>query len=235
MAYDRDNTQQAKRSSLYTKAYSSFSGEDFVGGDFVNTELDEFNNPSQATTNARVLSDGTTQEATVTYEYNDDHKCIKETAVVTIKERTSVLNTYTQITAYNYNASGNVVRKESYIEGEELTTGKSIEETVYDEKGNAVKSFSYNSLDSSSKFYTESDVAENGQTLADYDETGENKTEYEYISGTNVVRSQKLPNGSKFAYGHDESDTVTSITQSTEEGEENSTQTRYCFCPRRMV
>ena len=226
-AYDRDNTQRAKRSSLYTKPYSSFSGEDFVGGDFVNTELDEFNNPATKTTNARALSDGTTQQATVTYEYDDNHKCIKETAVVTIKEGTSVLKTYTQITAYNYNASGKAVRKESYIEGEELTTGKSVEETVYDEKGNAVKSFSYNSLDSSSKFYTESEVAENGQTLADYDETGENKTEYEYIAGTNVVRSQKLPNGSKFAYGHDESDTVTSITQSTEEGEENSTHTRY--------
>ena len=98
---------------------------------------------------------------------------------------------------------------------------------MYDEKGNAVKSFSYNSLDSSSKFYTESEYAENGQVTADLDETGENKTEYEYISGTNVVRSQKFPNGSKFAYGHAENDTVTSITQSTEEGEENSTHTRY--------
>lgn len=163
----------------------------------------------------------------MSYEYDENHKCVKETAVVTIKEGTSVLKTYTQITEYNYNAAGSVVRKESYIEGEEYTTGKSVEETVYDEKGNAIQSFSYNSLDSSSKFYTESEYAENGQTLADYDETGENKTEYEYISGTNVVRSQKLPNGSKFAYGHDENDTVTSITQSTEEGEENSTQTRY--------
>lgn len=63
--------------------------------------------------------------------------------------------------------------------------------------------------------------------MADFDETGENKTEYEYIPRTNVVRSQKLPNGSKFAYGHDVDDTVTSITQSTEEGEENSTHTRY--------
>ena len=36
-----------------------------------------------------------------------------------------------------------------------------------------------------------------------------------------------MPNGSKFAYGYDENDTVTSITQSTEEGEENSTHTRY--------
>lgn len=86
------------------------------------------------------------------------------------------------------------------------------------------------------KFYTESEYAENGQTLADYDETGENKTEYEYISGTNVVRTQKNPNGSKFSYGYDVDDTVTSITQSTEEGEENSTQTRYTCgevaCPR---
>ena len=214
-------------SSLYTKAYSAFTSADFIGGDTLNIELDEFNNPAKKTTNARALSDGTTQEAVITYEYDDDHKCVKETAVVTIKEGTSVLNTYTQITTYSYNASGNVVRKESYVQGEELTTGKRIEETVYDENGNAVKSFRYNSLDSSSKFYTESEVAENGQTVADYDETGENKTEYEYISGTNVVRSQKLPNGSKFAYGHDENDAVTSITQSTEEGEENSTHTRY--------
>ncbi len=232
--YEKDNVQSAKRSSLYTKAYGSFTSADFTGGDTVNTVLYEFNNPSTKTTNARPLStgttpesDGTTQQATVSYEYDENHKCVKETAVVTIKEGTSVLKTYTQITEYNYNAAGSVVRKESYIEGEEYTTGKSVEETVYDEKGNAIQSFSYNSLDSSSKFYTESEYAENGQTLADYDETGENKTEYEYISGTNVVRSQKLPNGSKFAYGHDENDTVTSITQSTEEGEENSTQTRY--------
>ena len=43
------------------------------------------------------------------------------------------------------------------------------------------------------------------------------------------MRSEKLANGSKFAYGHDGSDRVTSISQSTEEGEENSTQTRYTF------
>ena len=42
-----------------------------------------------------------------------------------------------------------------------------------------------------------------------------------------MVREEKMPNGSKFAYGYDENDTVTSITQSTEEGEENSTHTRY--------
>ena len=225
--YEKDNVQYAKKDSLYTKAYSAFTSADFTGGDTLNIELDEFNNPAKKTTNARALSAGTTQKAVVTYEYNDDHKCVKESAVVTISGLEDGTKTYTQITAYNYNAAGNIVRKESYIQGEEHTAGKSIEETEYDEKGNAVRSYSYNSLDSSSKFYTESEYAENGRTLADYDETGENKTEYEYIPGTHVVRTQKNPNGSKFSYGYDVDDTVTSITQSTEEGEENSTQTRY--------
>ena len=222
----KDDVYTSSVSLMYQKSFDEFV-PDFDSGDFMKTVLDEFNNPVTVTTNAQKLSDGTTQQTTVNYTYNDDHKCIKESATVTIKEGTSVLKTYTQIMSYNYNAKGNIVRKESYVVGEEYTTGKSIEETVYDEKGNVAKSFTYNSLDSSSKFYTESEYAEDGQTLADYDETGENKTEYEYISGTNVLRSQKLPNGSKFAYGHDVDDTVTSITQSTEEGEENSTHTRY--------
>ena len=230
VVYEKDNVQYAKRSSLYSKGYASFTSSDF-GSEYDNTQLDDLDNPSESTSVREIIksADGvlTTQTTVTTYEYNDDHKCVKESAEVTIKQGTSVLQTYTQVTAYNYNASGDVVRKESYVEGEEYTTGKTIEETVYDEKGNAIKSFTYNSLDSSSKFYTESDYAENGQVLADYDETGENKTEYEYISGTNVVRSEKYPNGSKFAYGHDVDDTVTSITQSTEEGEENSTHTRY--------
>ena len=211
---------------------ASFTSSDF-GSEYDNTQLDDLDNPSESTSVREIIksADGvlTTQTTVTTYEYNDDHKCVKESAEVTIKQGTSVLQTYTQVTAYNYNAAGNLVRKESYVQGKEHTTGKSIEETEYDEKGHVIRTISYNSLDSSSKFYTESEYAENGQTLADYDETGENKTEYEYIPGTNVVRSEKLPNGSKFAYGHDGSDRVTSISQSTEEGEENSTQTRYTF------
>lgn len=96
-----------------------------------------------------------------------------------------------------------------------------------DETGNTVKSFTYNSLDSSSKYYTETEYDENGKTVAKYDETGENKTKYEYVEGTNVVREETLANGSKFAYGHEADGTVTAITQSTAEGEENSTQTIY--------
>ena len=224
--YEKDDVYSTAKEKLYQQGYAAFD-PDFANGDSVLTELDEFNNPAKKTTSARALSEGTTVQAVVTYAYNDEHKCTGEQATVTVKQGTSVLKEYMQVTAYNYNASGNVVRKETYVVGEEQSTGKAIEETVYDEKGNKKKSYTYNSLDASSKFYTESEYAENGQVLAEYDETGENKTEYEYIDGTNVVRGQKLPNGSRFAYGYDADDTVTSITQSTAEGEENSTRTRY--------
>ena len=226
MFYDHEKTYHAKEDSLYLKGYSEFSIFDFMGGDHETVELDEYNNPKKQTVSARKIGTDTTRQVTTEYEYDENHKCVKEIATVTTTLPTGE-KAYKQITAYNYNAAGNVVRKESYVEGEEYTTGKTVEETEYDENGNVVKSYTYNSLDTSSKFYTESAYAENGQVTADYDETGENKTEYEYISGTNVVRTQKLPNGGKLSYGHDEDDTVTSITQSTEEGEENSTQTHY--------
>ena len=49
-------------------------------------------------------------------------------------------------TKYNYNIAGNIIRKGVYIENEEYTTGKTIEETIYDDKGNVVKSFTYTVL-----------------------------------------------------------------------------------------
>lgn len=85
----------------------------------------------------------------------------------------------------------------------------------------------FNSLDTSSKFYTEDEYSKKGQVAAKKDETGETSIEYEYIEGTTVVRSEKHANGSTFAYGHDIDDTVTAITQSTAAGEENSTQIAY--------
>ena len=100
-----------------------------------------------------------------------------------------------------------------------------IEETEYDEKGNIKRRYTYNSLDSASKFYTENEYSENGQVVSEYDETGENKVKYEYVKGTELIRNEELPNGSKVGYG--EEDEITSITQSTEAGEENSNQKIY--------
>lgn len=76
-------------------------------------------------------------------------------------------DSYVSVNTYAYNAQGSIVRKESYVEGDQLTKGVLIEETFYDENGNKLKSFQYNSLDTSSKIYTESKYAENGQVTAD--------------------------------------------------------------------
>ena len=60
---------------------------------------------------------------------------------------------------YSYNPQGSLTLTESYIEDEKLTTGINYEQRVYDDSGNMVKCISWNSLDSTSKFYTESDRA----------------------------------------------------------------------------
>ena len=85
----------------------------------------------------------------------------------------------------------------------------------------------YNSLDPSSKFYTENEVDEQGRTLAAFDESGEHKTTFDYERDGVTVKTERLPNGSKLSYGRDKDGTVTAITHSTENGEGNSTtQTR---------
>ncbi|MDE7395565.1 MAG: hypothetical protein K2M95_05570 [Clostridiales bacterium] len=225
--YSRDNTICAKNETLYKSPLSAF---EFVAGEYENTTLNDFNNPTQIVTGGKILNvDGgkiTTQGACVTYTYDDEQRVLEERTVVTTKKPTQT-ETVTAVKTYAYNAQSSVVRTESYVEGEALTSGKTVEETVYDDKGRVVKSFTYNTLDSSSKFYTENEYDESGKATAEIDETGENKTQIEYVDGTSIVRTTTLPNGSKFSYGHDESDTVTAITQSTSEGEENSTQTQY--------
>ena len=48
-------------------------------------------------------------------------------------------------------------------------------------------------------FYSESEIAENGLVTAELDESGENKTTIEYISGTmSIVNSEIAPNGGKY-------------------------------------
>ena len=76
-------------------------------------------------------------------------------------------------------------------------------------------------------FYTEHSYDDIGRETAAYGETGERTAEYEYFDGTRSVRSEKYAGGGVLAYGKDISDNVTAITQSTEDGEENSTLTRY--------
>lgn len=221
----RSVTKYAKKDTLYKTALTSFV---FTVGDTETTTLDQFNNPLKTTTSAvKLTANGSNQQTTVVdYTYDDDQKLKEEKTTISYTNPSKTIIGYKK---YIYNALGSVVRTESYVEGEENTTGKTIEETVYDENGNAIKSFTYNSLDSSSKFYKESEYAENGQIAADRDETGDYRTKYEYIDRTNIVRTEVLPNGSKVSYGHDIADRVTGITQSTEEGEGNSNSTSYTY------
>ena len=218
--------RRAKEDSLYVNALENFTFED---GYEETTELNQFGQAETVTTSKVKISElGSgifNQVQTEVYYTYDNEQRLTEEKVVT--SYTPTCDRYTGYKKYHYNAQGSVIRTENWIDGEETTNGKTIEETEYDENGNVVKSYSYNSLDSSSKFYKESEYSENGQVLADLDETGEYKTKYEYVPGTNVVRTEILPNGSKLSYGHDLSDTVTSITLSTEEGEENSNQILY--------
>ena len=200
--------------------------------------LDDFNRPKSAETGWQITRGANGNiictKTYVTYEYaagEPDYNCLKKT----ITEYTNLNGTASTsgaekkvyVEEYSYCEHGNLVKTESYVEGEEGTNGITVTEKVCDEKGNIVKEFTYNTLDSTTKFYKESEVAEDGKVTAEIDETGENRTRLIYNDGTETVNTRILPNGSKVSYSYDESGRVTGITQSTESGEENSTSIKY--------
>ncbi len=220
----------------------------FVEADWEHTALDSFNRPTLTKTNWRYI--GKTPEKNNVYSYseteytydadNENYPCIKKTVTeyINLKGQKSINDAKKKVYVeeYSYCEHGNLVKTESYVEGEEGTSGVTVTEKVCDDKGNIIKEFTYNTLDSSTKFYTQSEYAENGNVTAEIDETGENKTSVEYVDGTTTVKTQVMPNGSKFSYGYDESGNITAITQSTVEGEENSTNVKYTLnCPTRLT
>lgn len=175
----------------------------------------------------RAVSDTVREKTETEYTYDLESRIVQEKSIQSV-ETSGTVKTFTFITNYNYNAQGSLVLTENYVEGGEKRFGKNYEKRVYDKNGNLTKTIRWNSLDSSSKFYTESDYAENGQVVADRDETGEKAAEYEYVNGSNVVNSVKYANGSTLAYGRNPKNfKVTSVTQSTEDGEANATDITY--------
>ncbi len=212
--------QRADPKSLNRHSQADF---EFVAKERAEITLNSFDLPVTRTETGLDNGDGITKKVTH-YYYDNDRRIVKAEVACYGSSGTAL---YTAVSESVYDVYGNVAREESYVSGEEETKGKQITEHFYDDKGREVKSCSYNSLDTGSKFYTRSDYDEQGKQVASYDETGENPVKYEYKNGTQTVQTEIYPNGGKLSYGYDVDGTVTGITQSTAEGEENSTRKVY--------
>ena len=192
-----------------------------IKGSNVSYALNTFNNPIIEEVTGEDLTNKGIQKIVTNFTYDDMQNVVKKTETVTLIDSTISHVTYT---IYEY-ANSVLVKELSYVEGEESTYGKNVTEYEYSEDG-GVKKVSYNTLQSSDKIYEESIYDKKGLKLCDFDVTGKHKIEYAY-NKDNSLREISLPNGTKFAYGYDSYGNVTSISQSTIDGVENSTDRTY--------
>ena len=223
-------TEHAHRSCLNRNTYSEFTAK-YTIGLVEDITYDSFNKPTVIISTrydpTKVDYDGPVEQSTVRYTYNDDRKLVEKKTTHAYYDDYTSFDVTVAVEKYYYDNVGAIVRTEAYVVGEELKTGVNIEEHIYDENGAEIKSVSYNSLDPSSKLYTEKQVDEKGRVIAEYTESGEHKTSFDYERDGVTVNTERLPNGSKFSYGRTNDGGVTAITHSTDNGEENSTiQTR---------
>ena len=169
------------------------------------------------------ISNGEAVRADVTtgYTYNDKGQIIKTVTEEYFHTDELMIKEFVHVALFEYNDKGQLLKKQSYTEGEEKINGINIEEHVYDKNGYEIKKITYNSLDPSSKYYEEIEVNEKGQAVTKYDSTGRYKTKYQYADNANSVSSEILPNGNKLSYGSSLIDQTSSVTMSTDEGEEN--------------
>ena len=99
-----------------------------------------------------------------------------------------------------------------------------VSETVYDERGIAIKSFTYHRNNPASRFVQESEMNEKGQVAAELDARGENRTQIKYLDGTNIVTGTIAPDGQEFVVGLDpHTDELLAISSSVQ-GEPNETR-----------
>ncbi len=224
---DADNEDNLLGIELFLDctALAGFDNLHFAPAEWEYYEYDDGRDMTEKRTSDVLFAPDAYRSTQTHYAYDGNHRLVCETATVT--ESGSVNAQRHIVKRYGYCEHGNLVREESFVEEDKNEKGVNITERICDDKGNIIKEFSYNSLDSSSKFYKESERTEDGTVKADVDETGENKTSYEYENGK--VKTRILPNGGKLSYGWDENGNVTAITQSTDDGEGNSTEIKYTF------
>ncbi len=198
--------------------------------DSVETVIKEYDADEKlirTTTDWKQISDTVKVMSVEENTYDEDGNLLSTITTKTIAEDNCEDKTIVRITTHSYNSYGERVLTGSYVEGEEDTLGISYKESTFDDNGHEIRTATWNSLDSSSKFYTEKEYTDDGSLAADLDETGVGKTTYMYENGSENVRASKLPDGSIVAYGYDKRGRVTSVARSTDEDEENCNRTYY--------
>ena len=117
---------KAKKSSLYT-SMDNFS---FEAGDVETVTLNQFNHPAMKTSYEIELSKWTNEndeescstESSITwYSYDENQKLIEEKTKIIYEQDFMLLNELISYTKYYYNVNGDVIKTESYVEGEEYT------------------------------------------------------------------------------------------------------------------
>ena len=191
-----------KKAVSNEKYINRFPLQDFIYPDYYNETiivLNEFNNPQTVTTpwelvyhNVEKL--GITHKQSVTdYFYNKNQKLIetKQSFYVIYDEFADnimypVRTDCVLITKYYYDESERIVRKESYNEGEEFRTGISIKEFIYDDNGSIARTITYNSLDTSTKYYFEHGENNNKLDFSKSDTTFWNG-KFKYANANNII------------------------------------------------
>ncbi|MBQ7788660.1 MAG: RHS repeat-associated core domain-containing protein [Clostridia bacterium] len=159
------------------------------------------------------------------YTYDEKNRPIKIISTKTY-DIASVQTSIKKYILMDYDINDNLLIRKTYIDGEERTNGIDIEEFVYDENLNLIKTIKYNSLNPTSKYYFQGEKNALRQTVLEYDASGRNKTEYEYFNNTNKVSKAIYANGSELSHAYNDLGKCDGITMSTEDGLENFT---HCF------
>ena len=195
-------TERADKSCLGRYSYADFAAQMQIET-VEEVTYNSFKEPTMVVASKYALPrtdcDCPIEQTKAEYIYNDNRKLIEKKTTHSYCDCCEPYDITVAVEKYYYDNTGELVRKESYIEGEELKNGINIEEHVFNDKGTEIKSFTYNSLDPSSKIYTENEVDEQGRTLAAFDESGEHKIVFDYERDGVTVRTERLPNGSKFS------------------------------------
>jgi RHS repeat-associated protein len=165
-------------------------------------------------------ADGLAQTASKIFVYDNNDQLIEETAIIQTTGRVDK----TATTRYEYNKHGKIIRS---VATSNIDVAGAVSETLYDNKGNVVRTQSYHKSNPSAKFIEEQEIAANGQIVAELDERG-NKTVLKYEHDTNIVSGYIDPNGGESSVGRDpHTDEVLSVSSSSVDGEANTNAFEY--------